>query len=193
MATAAEPAAALLLDREHCALVLVDYQSRLLPAIDGGEAAVQHAVFLAQVARTLGVPVVGTEQNPQGLGPNDERVRALCDRTLAKMHFNAVADGLEAALRSEGRALGQVVVAGCEAHVCLTQTALGLRAIGLQVFVVPAACGSRRADDKALAMQRLQQHGIALLAPEMVAFEWLRTCSDARFKRVLQEVKQLPA
>jgi nicotinamidase-related amidase len=184
---------ALLLDRERCALVLVDYQTRLLPAIDGAEAAVQHALFLAQVAHTLGVPVLGTEQNPQGLGPNDERVRTLCDHTVGKMHFNAAAEGLAQALRAGGRAVSQAVVAGCEAHVCLTQTALGLRQIGLQVFVVPAACGSRRAADKALAMQRLSQHGVTLLAPEMVAFEWLRTCSDARFKQVLQHVKQLPA
>jgi nicotinamidase-related amidase len=188
----AAPATPLLLDRARSALVLVDYQTRLLPSIDGGEAAVQHALFLAELARTLDVPVHGTEQNPHGLGPNDERVRAACTQTLAKMHFNAVADGLAEQLRAAGRPPDQVVVAGCEAHVCLQQTALGLREVGLQVFVVPAACGSRRASDKALAMQRLAQHGVTLLSPEMVAFEWLRACTDERFKRVLQLVKRLP-
>jgi nicotinamidase-related amidase len=181
------------LDRTRCALVLVDYQSRLLPAIDGGEAAVLDAVFLARVARALGVPVLGTEQNPSGLGGNDERVRALCEQTLAKMHFDAVRDGLATQLRTLGREVDQVVVAGCEAHVCLLQTALGLQRAGLQVAVVPSACGSRRPADKALAMQRLAQAGVVLAGAEMVAFEWLQVCTHPQFKAVLALVKERPA
>lgn len=183
----------MLLDRARCALVLVDYQARLMPFIHEGQAALRHGVFLAQVARALGVPVLGTEQNPQGLGPNDEQLRSLCERTLPKMHFNASSDGLTEALRGYGREVDHVVVAGCEAHVCLMQTALGLQAAGLQVFVVPSACGSRRPEDKALAMQRLAQSGAVLVNGEMVAFEWLRSCTDPQFKAVLQLVKQLPA
>ena len=186
---------AMKLDPGCGALVLVDYQARLMPSIVGGEAAVAEAVFLARVARALGVPVLGTEQNPPGLGPNVDGVRALCERTLSKMHFDAAADGLVDALRASGRPLTQVLVAGCEAHVCLLQTALGLVAAGLQVAVVPDACGSRRASDKALAMQRLQLAGATLVSAEMVAFEWLQTCRSPHFKAVLQLIKDrlLPA
>lgn len=183
----------MLLDAAHAALVLVDYQARLMPAIHDAENAVRHALYLARVARAVGVPVVGTEQNPGGLGPNDERVRALCDATVGKMHFNACADGLLEVLQARGREVREVVVAGCEAHVCMMQTTLGLAEKGLRVFVVPAACGSRRPEDKALAMQRLAQAGVGLLAGEMVAFEWLRTCEHPRFKEVLNLVKELPA
>jgi nicotinamidase-related amidase len=182
----------MLLDRDHAALVLVDYQSRLMPAIHGAGNVIRHAVYLANVARAVGVPVVGTEQNPRGLGPNDERVRAVCDETLGKMHFDACADGLVALLRSNGRDVREVVVAGCEAHVCMMQTTLGLVAQGLRVFAVPAACGSRRPEDKALAMQRMAQAGVGLLAPEMVAFEWLRSCEHPKFRQVLGLVKELP-
>lgn len=180
------------LDRERSALVLVDYQGRLMPAIAGAEAAVREAVFLARLARAVGVPVLGTEQNPQGLGPNVEAVRALCAQTLPKMHFDAAADGLVALLRAPGRPLEQVVVAGCEAHVCLLQTALGLLAAGLQVAVVPDACGSRRPADKALAMRRLEHSGATLVCSEMVVFEWLRSCRDEHFKAVLELVKARP-
>jgi nicotinamidase-related amidase len=182
-----------LLDATRCALVLVDYQARLMPFIHDGLVALQHGVFLAQVARALGVPVLGTEQNPQGLGPNDGAVRSLCEHTLVKLHFNASNDGLTELLRARRPQIAQVVVAGCEAHVCLTQTALGLLRDGLQVFVAPAACGSRRPEDKALAMQRLAHSGAVLVNGEMVAFEWLRTCTAPQFKSVLQLVKQLPA
>ncbi|MGE5094063.1 MAG: isochorismatase family protein [Betaproteobacteria bacterium] len=178
------------IDRERCALVLVDYQVRLLPAIAEAEAVLRQALFLAAVARELAMPVLGTEQNPEGLGPNDERVRAACDETLAKRHFDAASDGLAAALTSRGRA--QVVVAGCEAHVCLMQTALGLQDAGFAVFVVPEACGSRRPGDKAAAMQRLAERGIARLSAEMVAFEWLRSCDHPAFARVLKLVKAMP-
>ena len=183
----------MMLERERSALVLVDYQRRLMPAIEAGETVIGQAVFLARVARELGVPVVGTEQNPAGLGPNDERVRALCERTLAKVHFDATADALEQHLRSLGRPIDQVVVAGCEAHVCLMQTALGLLRCGLRVVVVPPACGSRRAQDKALAMQRLTQSGALPASGEMVAFEWLRRCTDPKFRAVLELIKEPPA
>ena len=183
----------LLLTRERCALVLVDYQTRLMPSIHGGEAALQRALLLAHSARALGVPVVGTEQNPRGLGPNDERVLALCEHTVSKMHFNAADDGLTGWLRQRNPAIDQVVVAGCEAHVCLMQSALGLLRDGLRVCVAADACGSRRPDDKALALQRLAHSGALLVSSEMVVFEWLRSCSEPPFKAVLQLVKQYGA
>jgi nicotinamidase-related amidase len=177
------------LGRSHSALVLVDYQARLMPAIEQGEAAVQEALFLARVAHAMQLPVIGTEQNPQGLGPNDLRVREACDATLAKMHFDACADGLLDVLGRGGRDVRQVVIAGCETHVCLLQTALGLLRAGLDVFVVAAGCGSRRPEDKALALARLAQAGAVPVNGEMVAFEWLGTCEAQAFKTVLQLVK----
>src|SRR5690606_8691868 len=113
------------MDASHDVLVLVDYQARLLPVIHQGPAVVATAVLLADAARALGVRIVGTEQNPAGLGPNVDELRQRCDITLGKMHFDACADGL-LALLAEGRPAGEpagVVIAGCDAHVCLLQTA----------------------------------------------------------------------
>lgn len=180
------------LDRDHCALVLVDYQDRLWPALSMGESVLTEAVFLARVAQVLGVPVLGTEQNPSRLGPNAQAVRALCSHTLTKMHFDATADGLLEMLQSAGRPVNQVVVAGCEAHVCLMQTALGLLAAGLQVAVVPEACASRRPADRALGLQRLADAGAVMLSAEMLAFDWLRSCEDTHFREVLALIKARP-
>ncbi|BAL96951.1 isochorismatase family protein [Rubrivivax gelatinosus] len=178
------------MDRASSALVLVDYQGRLMPAIDDGAHVLAWAQRLAEIARELAVPVLGTEQNPAKLGPNDEALRALCDTTLAKTHFDACADGLVEALRALPRAPRQIVVAGCEAHVCLLQTALGLCRAGYEVFVVEPACGSRAAEDKVLAMARLRQAGAVIVSVEMVAFEWLHDCRDPAFRRVLPLLKQ---
>jgi nicotinamidase-related amidase len=176
------------LNAERSTLVLVDYQARLMPAIHEGERVVAEALHLAGIARLLEVPVLGTEQNPAGLGPNVEALRQHCARTLPKMHFDACEDGLLDAL---GEA-PEVVIAGCEAHVCLLQTALGLLRAGREVAVVAPACGSRMAFDRELAMQRLRDAGALLVSTEMVVFEWLHDCRHPRFREVLVRIKNLP-
>jgi nicotinamidase-related amidase len=191
-APADPPTAAVLdaIDAQRCALVLVDYQTRLMPSIDRGPEVVAQAVLLAEIARELEVPVIGTEQNPSGLGPNVDAIRTRCAVTLPKMNFDACADGLLEPLRATRPApLREVVIAGCEAHVCLLQTALGLRRAGLRVWVVAPACGSRRADDHAWAMRRLRRAGAGIVTVEMVAFEWLRDSRHAHFRAVLALLK----
>ena len=130
------------------ALILVDYQTRLLPSIHEGEAAVKAALLLAQAAALLGIPVIGTEQNPEGLGPNDERIRSCCDQTVVKYFFDASEDGLAESIQKINPLIKQAVLAGCETHVCLLQTALGLKEKGYEVAVVVDACGSRISSDK---------------------------------------------
>ena len=174
------------MDRDRSLLVLVDYQERLMPTIHDAQRVVDEAVFLADAARLMGVRVLGTEQNPAVLGPNVAAVSDRCERTLAKMHFDACGDGLVDAVHGAAN----VVIAGCEAHVCLCQTALGLRRAGFEVFVVADACGSRRPEDLALAMQRLAQAGAVIVGAEMAVFEWLGTCEAAAFKAVLGLLKQ---
>lgn len=179
------------IDPDCCAVVLVDYQQRLMPAIDRGPEVVAEATCLADVALALGLRVLGTEQNPQGLGSNVEAIRQRCATTLPKMHFDACADGLLDLLRppSTGAPLSDVVIAGCESHVCLMQTSLGLLRAGHQLWVVAPACGSRSASDHKLAMRRLRQSGAGIVSREMVAFEWLQSCKHERFKPVLQLIK----
>jgi nicotinamidase-related amidase len=201
----------MLLDANDCQLVLVDYQSRLMPAIHEGPLVLANALRLGQMARALQVPVWGTEQNPDKLGANDAALRALCQKTLSKMHFSAVADGLVDMLRPPLRPAGgnarslpkhlqkpaasqapernTVVIAGCEAHVCLLQTALELIEQELDVWVVTDACGSRTERNRDAAFDRLAGAGAELVTTEMVAFEWLRTAEHPDFRSVLALIK----
>ncbi len=200
----------MLLDVSECQLVLVDYQARLMPAIHEGPQVLANAVRLARMARLLGVPVWGTEQNPQKLGANDASLRELCQRTLSKMHFSAVADGLAECLRPPARGASgnarslpkhlqkstpaaaeraTLVVAGCEAHVCLLQTALELIEQEFDVWVVTDACGSRTERNRDAAFDRLAAAGAELLTTEMVAFEWLRTAGHPLFREVHALIK----
>lgn len=201
----------MLLDPTESQLVLVDYQTRLMPAIHDGATVVANALRLAQIARLLDVPVWGTEQNPSRLGYNDAALRALCHKTLSKMHFSAAEEGLVEWLRppakpqgGNARSLpkhlqkpanaqaderGTIVIAGCEAHVCLLQTALDLIEDEFDVWVVTDACSSRTERNRDAAFDRLAGAGAELVTTEMVAFEWIRSCEHPAFKDVLARVK----
>ena len=201
----------MLLDADDSQLVLVDYQARLMPFIHEGPEVVRNAVRLGQIARLLEVPAWGTEENPAGLGENLPEVRALCRKTLAKMHFSAVADGLADWLRPPARQApagnarslpkhlqkpareapprNSVVLAGCEAHVCLLQTALDLLEEEFDVWVVTDACSSRTERNRDAAFDRLASAGAELVTTEMVAFEWLRTADHPMFREVKDLVK----
>ncbi|MES2187603.1 MAG: isochorismatase family protein [Pseudomonadota bacterium] len=201
----------MLLDVSESQLVLIDYQARLMPALLEGEAVLANALRLAQAARLLEVPVWGTEQNPSKLGSNPEALRALCQRTLAKMHFSGVEEGLAEWLRppapkapqgnarslprhlqkaaepAEGR--GAILLAGVEAHVCLLQTALDLLEDEFEVWVVTDACTSRTERNRDAAFDRLAGAGAELVTTEMVLFEWLRTAEHPAFKDVQALIK----
>lgn len=172
------------LDTARSVLLLVDWQTRLLPAIDRGAERYARAVRLATIAAAVDVPRFGTEQSPDKLGPNGPEIREACERTFAKMHFDATqADVVADAVRWQAEAgRSQWVLAGCETHVCLLQTALGLLRMGVEVRVVVDSCGSRDPDDRAAGLDRLARAGVGLVTSEMVGFEWVRHAGHAAFR-----------
>lgn len=168
-------------------LLLVDLQARLMPAIADSERVVGNALRLARAARLLGIPVLGTEQNPEGLGPNVAELKALCASTLSKQFFDATREAGWEGFLPAGRT--DVVVAGCEAHVCVLQTVLGLRRAGVPVRLVRDAVGSRAVASRDAALHRAERHGAELVTSEMVVFEWLGTAHHPQFREALKLVK----
>jgi len=202
----------MLIDVSQSQLVLVDYQPRLMPAIFESEAVLANAVRLAKMAQLLEVQVWGTEQNPSKLGENVPAIRTLCKRTLAKMHFSGVEEGLGEWLRVPAKAAPQgnarslpkhlqkapaaaaeesntIVIAGCEAHICLLQTALDLLEDEFDVWVVTDACGSRTERNRDAAFDRLAGAGAELVTTEMVGFEWFRSAEHPAFHALQALIK----
>ena len=211
----------MLLDADDSQLVLLDYQTRLMPAIFENELVIANAVRLARMAQSLQIPVWGTEQSPDKLGSNVDPVRVAIEaadgKTLVKSHFSAVTDGLGDWLRpsvrqpnhghqSRGNARSlpkhlqkpapevqagrsTIVVAGCEAHVCLLQTALDLLEEDFDVWVVTDACSSRTERNRDAAFDRLAGNGAELVTTEMVAFEWLGSAEHPAFNEILGLIK----
>jgi nicotinamidase-related amidase len=199
----------ILLSAEETQLVLVDYQAKLMPVIHQADQVLANARRLAKIAQLLKLPIIGTEQHAEKLGPNDQEIKSLCQKTLEKMHFGACEDGLVELLREPPKPMGNarslpkhiqrkqnnqeerntVVIAGCEAHVCLLQTALGLLEEEFDVWVVTDACGSRTELNRDAAFDRLAGNGAELVTTEMVIFELLRSCEHPDFKAGLSLVK----
>jgi isochorismate hydrolase len=90
-----------------------------------------------------------------------------------------------------GRSLGKkkVLVAGCEAHVCIRQTVYDLRLKEIQPVLVADAVGSRRDSDRQLALQEMRHDGIVVATTEAVLFELLEGAEHPKFKEIQALIK----
>ncbi len=202
----------MLIDVDLSQLVLVDYQTRLMPAMLESDLVVANAVRLAKLAALMEVPTFYTEQYPSGLGNTVPDLKAALQesraRVLNKMQFSAVEEGLGEWLRPPAKPVqgnarslpkhlqkppaserGAIVIAGCEAHICLLQTALDLLEDEFEVWVVTDACSSRTERNRDAAFDRLAGAGAELVTTEMVAFEWVRTAEHPAFKEAQALIK----
>jgi nicotinamidase-related amidase len=174
------------MDRERSALLIVDFQSRLMPAIDNGSSVTANARRLIDAAEMLSVPIVVTEQNADGLGPTVPALASDAARLFHKMTFDACRmPGFVEALPDRP----DLIVAGCETHVCVLQTVLGLIGAGRRVYAVRDAMGSRRAESKETALQRMARAGVEVVTAEMVLFEWLGTAEDPRLRQLIDLIR----
>lgn len=177
-----------LLTADDSILLVVDIQGRLSAAMPSADLK-QMIVYgrrLLEAARLLNVPVLATEQYPQGLGSTQPEIGdcfPATARVLGKTGFSCCsAAGFLEALNEAGRK--QVVIIGQETHVCVLQTSLELLNRGYQVHVLTDAVCSRRDEHKHYALQRMQQQGVTLSCHESVLFEWLRDAQHEHFKTI---------
>uniref|UniRef100_A0A7C2P3H9 Isochorismatase family protein n=1 Tax=Schlesneria paludicola TaxID=360056 RepID=A0A7C2P3H9_9PLAN len=161
-----------------------------MPAIADAAAVLAAGRFLAEAAQLFGVPVVVTEQYPQGLGHTVAEWQPFCGDVRTKQRFSAVEALGWPAASDPGVERDQVVLAGIEAHVCVAQTAFDLLSLGYRVWVVADARGSRRPSDRDAALARLRDAGVVLTTAEAVAFEWCETAADPKFRAFSALVKQ---
>lgn len=181
----------MLIEAVRSSLLIVDVQENLGPVMAEPRQVYRNCSLLLRGAAILGVPVTVTEQYPRGLGPTMGELLALLPEgavRLEKLHFSAAAEPPILA-RMRGLDRPQVVVAGIEAHICVTQTALGLAAAGFAPFVVADACSSRLPANHQWALERLRGAGIGVVSTEMVLFEWMARAGTPQFKELSALIK----
>lgn len=182
--------ASTLLDREQAALVVVDFQEKLVPAIFERERAVSNAILLMRAARALSVPIVLTTQYRKGLGATLPAVLEAASgvEPIDKLSFGCFGDAafLER-LAQLGRS--QILVCGIESHICVTQTVLGALDAGRLVHVAGDAVSSRSEANWRVGLDRMARAGAVVSSTEMAIYELLRRSDGAAFKAILPLLK----
>jgi len=198
-------------------LVLIDVQERLLGAFPEATRSrlLPRLGLLLTAARALSMPMVVTEQYPQGLGPTLPELRAAAAPdcpTLAKTAFSCFgAAGFVPALAASRRdaamappapaasleALAEsgvsLILCGVETHVCVLQTALDALGAGISRVIVPAdAVASRHDEDHRLALALMDREGAWITSAESLAFMLLGDARHPAFKAVSAQVRALP-
>lgn len=165
-------------------LLIVDVQEKLVTAVKEPADWVDKVEILVKSAKLLDIPVAITEQAPAKLGKTAPAIQQAAGKVVpsSKNAFSAV---------EAGKALGRkrILVAGCEAHVCVRQTVYDLRLKEVQPVLVADAVGSRAESDRQLALQEMRQDGIVIASTEAVLFELLETAEHPKFKEIQALVK----
>lgn len=180
-----------LMNREDTALLVIDVQEKLLPWIWNQQLVVWNIRRLLDGAKILGLPVAGTEQYPQGLGPTVAELAERLGPLASKLGFSAAGcEEIFASWRRQNR--HKILVTGIETHVCVQQTVLDLLADGWQVYVAVDAVGSRYELDYRIALERMGSAGAVLTTSEAALFEWCQEAGTAEFKQISQLAKESP-
>ncbi len=179
-----------LLKAANTVLVLIDVQGKIAQVMYDKETLFKNLQKLIRGIQVLEVPIIVTEQYPQGLGPTVPEIAQLFKnfKPIAKTSFSSCGDEN---FMKEFKALNrkQVLIAGIEMHVCVYQTALELLNAGYEVQIVADAVSSRAEENIKIALERLRDAGAALTSTEMVLFELMQKAQGPKFKEISQIVK----
>jgi nicotinamidase-related amidase len=179
-----------MLKEENTVALVIDVQEKLLRVMYQKEKLVENLQQLIKGMKVFGIPMIFTEQYPQGLGPTVPEIAQLVPdvQPLAKVCFSCYDDeNFVRSLQQSGRK--QVLVSGIESHICVYQTASDLIDNGYEVHVVADTISSRTLENKEIAIKKMIHAGAILTSTETVLFELLRIAKGERFKAISQIVK----
>ena len=180
------------LEAEHCALVVIDIQEKLLPPIFQKEQLVRNAQLLIRAAGILKIPTLVSTQYAKGLGGTVPEVAALLpgaaptDKTMFSCFGSDLFCGLLKRLPGQRNTL---LLCGMETHICVTQTALAALREGYLVHVASDAVSSRTEWNWKIGLDRMRAAGAVISSTEMMIYELMRASSSAPFKEMLPYLK----
>ena len=176
---------------ENTAMIMVDIQEKLLPAMNQKEEVLDRCVRLLKGVMTLQIPTLVSEQYPRGLG---ETVGELKKEfrgnvpTISKTSFSCLGQqDMEDWVRGLNREY--VLVCGIEAHICVMQTVLDLQRAGYKPVVISDCVTSRSIRDYTAAIERMRKEGVIVTTYEAVLFELLKDLKHPKFKEILAIIK----
>lgn len=180
----------MLIDSKRTALIVIDMQERLVPAMHEVQPVIDNTVALMRAAARLGIPTIVTEQYPKGLGHTIEPLADLLpnEGVIEKVEFSAASnEEFNRHLAALDRP--DTVICGIEAHVCVLQTALQLAERPGQVALVTDATTSRQPGSAYIAFARAGRRNVEMVTTEMVLFEWLGRAGTGEFREISKLIK----
>jgi nicotinamidase-related amidase len=179
-----------MLDVAKTVLIVIDVQERLFPVIYQKENLISNLQKLIKGIQTLEIPIMVTEQYPQGLGPTIPEIASLLTDVspVPKTSFSCCGDEkFLQALCSLHRK--RVLVCGMESHVCVYQTVSDLITAGYETYVVTDAISSRTPENRQIGFDMMGRCGAYLTSTEAVLFELLRVAGGEKFRKIRDIVK----
>lgn len=179
-----------MLKRENTAFVLIDVQGKLAEIVHESKQMMKNLQILIEAMKILEIPIIWVEQYPEGLGPTSKELADLLTdyQPIRKMTFDACkTEQFVQAVKETGKT--HMLVAGIETHICVYQTAYGLKQLGYDVEVVQNGVSSRRLEDKEVGLEKMKSAGILVTCVETAIYELLEVAGTEQFKKILKLVK----
>jgi nicotinamidase-related amidase len=179
-----------MLTSENSLLLIVDVQEKLARTMYAKDALFKAVTNAIRGVRVLGINILLTEQNPNGLGSTIPEISELFTaiKPISKFSFSCC-DNTE--FKHELNALKpqNIFIAGIEAHICVYQTARDLIKLGYDVQIISDAVSSRTVENKQIGLQKSKDVGAGITSVETVLFELLKDAQKEEFKEILNIVK----
>lgn len=182
---------------ERAVLVIVDVQEAFAKpgVVPDFPKVAANCDYLVRIWEALELPVLLTEQAPDKLGETVAPIRGRVDKLVSsgmgalipKSEFGASIHTMGFIQSSD---IKTVVIAGLEAHICVTLLARDLLAAGVQVYVAVDAIASHDAADKEAAIMRMRDMGATMTTVEGIAYELVEDCRKREFKPVSTIIKE---
>lgn len=180
-----------ILDPISAALVVVDIQQGFRNAIPDFALIASRASTVISGFQILRLPVIVTEQYPEGLGSTAEEIQFILPdgfEVFEKTAFSSC--GAEQFVEKlEELGIKQAVLCGLETHVCVNQTAHDLLSRGFQVHILTDCVASRFDHDKLAGIAKMQASGVISSSIEMALFELMRDAKHEQFKEIQSSIK----
>ena len=174
--------------KEKAQLLMIDIQEKLYPYIENNEVLSHKVLTLLAGMKALAVPIMAARQYPKGLGDTIEELGVFFSQYYDKMTFSCCgSENILEELRKTDRK--NIIITGIEAHICVLQTVIDLKALGFTPIVVVDAIGSRNRRDHEIALKRMEYEGAILTTVESILFELCQRAGSEEFKLISRLVK----
>ena len=178
-----------ILNREDSLYICIDLQGKLMPAMCNVDELVKNTNILLKTADIYNIPVLITEQYPQGLGGTDQRIELPKNHKLFSKDYFSVFGTEDFVKEFNSLDRKNIIVFGIETHVCVYYSVLHLIENGYNVCVVADACSSRKEENKKIALEQMRKIGANIINTEMAIFWHIENSKVENFKELSKLIK----